>query len=148
MRVCMRDASCRVPFHAADALTPPDSVLMPWNYFASQHSTYAPDFFETWNLCTEKDVAVQTIKSIARGPWAAGAVKTYKTWYEPLEVEEDIARAVGWLLSHKGVFLNSVGEVKLLPAVFRAASQKPEKPAKEEMEALSEKMGLASIFGL
>ena len=22
-----------------------DSVLMPWNYFASQHSTYAPDFF-------------------------------------------------------------------------------------------------------
>jgi hypothetical protein len=41
-----------------------------------------------------------------------------------------------------------VGEVKLLPAVFRAASQKPEKPAKEEMEALSEKMGLASIFGL
>ena len=125
-----------------------DSVLMPWNYFASQHSTYAPDFFETWNLCTEKDVAVQTIKSIARGPWAAGAEKTYKTWYEPLEVEEDITRAVGWLLSHKGLFLNSVGEVKLLPAVFRAASQKPEKPAKEEMEALSEKMGLASIFGL
>ena len=61
---------------------------------------------------------------------------------------EDITRAVGWLLSQKGLFLNSVGEVKLLPAVFRAASQKPEKPAKEEMEALSEKMGLASIFGL
>ena len=63
-------------------------------------------------------------------------------------IEEDIATAIGWLLSHKELFLNSVGEVKLLPAVFRAASQKPEKPAKEEMEALSEKMGLASIFGL
>ena len=65
-----------------------------------------------------------------------------------MEVEEDIARAVDWLLSHIGLFLKSVGEVKLLPAVFRAASQKHEKPAKEEMEALSEKMGLASIFGL
>ena len=93
-------------------------------------------------------MAVQTIKSIARGPWAAGAKKTYKTWYEPLEVEEDIARAVCWLLSHKGLFLNSVGEVRLLPAIFRAASQKPEKPAEGEMEALSKKMGLASIFGL
>ena len=125
-----------------------DSVLMPWNYFASKHATYAPLFFETWNLCSERDVAVQTIKSIARGPWAAGAKKTYKTWYEPLEVEEDIARAVCWLLSHKGLFLNSVGEVRLLPAIFRAASQKPEKPAEGEMEALSKKMGLASIFGL
>ena len=114
-----------------------DSVLMPWNYFASKHATYAQDFFETWNLCSERDVAVQTIKSIARGPWAAGAKKTYKTWYEPLEVEEDIARAVCWLLSHKGLFLNSVGEVRLLPAIFRAASQKPEKPAEGEMEALS-----------
>ena len=30
-----------------------DSVLMPWNYFASKHATYAPDFFESWNLCSE-----------------------------------------------------------------------------------------------
>ena len=125
-----------------------DSVLMPWNYFASQHHSYAPDFFETWQICSERDVAVQTIKSIARGPWAAGDLKTYKTWYEPLEIDEDISQAVQWLLSHKGLFLNSVGDIKLLPAVLRAASKKQQKPDNTKMEELSEKMGLASIFGL
>ena len=125
-----------------------DSVLMPWNYFASQHQTYAPDFFETWQICRERDIAVQTIKSIARGPWAAGAVKSYKTWYEPLEIEEDISQAIGWILSHQGLFLNSAGDVKLLPAFLRAASQNQQKPEDAEMERLSEKMDLASIFGL
>ena len=28
-----------------------DSVLMPWNYFASLHPTYAPDFSETLQIC-------------------------------------------------------------------------------------------------
>ncbi|HCP36058.1 MAG TPA: aldo/keto reductase [Deltaproteobacteria bacterium] len=125
-----------------------DSVLMPWNYFASQHQTYAPDFFETWQICRERDIAVQTIKSIARGPWAAGAVKSYKTWYEPLEIEEDISQAIGWILSQQGLFLNSAGDVKLLPAFLRAASQNQQKPEDAEMEQFSEKMGLASIFGL
>jgi len=125
-----------------------DSVLMPWNYFASQHQTYATDFFKTWQICRERDIAVQTIKSIARGPWAAGAVKSYKTWYEPLEIEEDISQAIGWTLSHQGLFLNSAGDVKLLPAFLRAASQNQQKPEDAEMEQLSEKMGLASIFGL
>ncbi|MAA91856.1 MAG: aldo/keto reductase [Deltaproteobacteria bacterium] len=125
-----------------------DSVLMPWNYFASQHQTYAPDFFETWQICRERDIAVQTIKSIARGPWAAGAVKSYKTWYEPLEIEEDISQAIGWILSQQGLFLNSAGDVKLLPAFLRAASQNQQTPEDAEMEQLSEKMDLASIFGL
>ncbi|MEE3121900.1 MAG: aldo/keto reductase [SAR324 cluster bacterium] len=125
-----------------------DSVLMPWNYFASQHHTYATDFFKTWQICMERDIAVQTIKSIARGPWAAGAVKSYKTWYEPLEIEEDISQAIGWILSQQGLFLNSAGDVKLLPAFLRAASQNQQKPEDAEMEQLSEKMGLASIFGL
>ncbi|MBI14499.1 MAG: aldo/keto reductase [Deltaproteobacteria bacterium] len=125
-----------------------DSVLMPWNYFASQHQTYAPDFFETWQICRERDIAVQTIKSIARGPWAAGAVKSYKTWYEPLKIEEDISQAIGWILSQQGLFLNSAGDVKLLPAFLRAASQNQQTPEDAEMEQLSEKMDLASIFGL
>ena len=125
-----------------------DSVLMPWNYFASQHQTYAPDFFETWQICRERDIAVQTIKSIARGPWAAGAVKSYKTWYEPLEIEEDISQAIGWILSQQGLFLNSAGDVKLLPAFLRAASQNQQTPEDAEMEQLSQKMDLASIFGL
>lgn len=125
-----------------------DSVLMPWNYFASQHETYGPDFWETRELCQEREVAVQTIKAIARGPWAAGADRNYVTWYQPLEMEQDIQHAVNWLLSHEGLFLNSVGDVNLLPTVLRAAENRGKRPSDQQMEELSERMGLSSIFGL
>ncbi len=56
-----------------------DAVLMPWNWHAAHHGTYAPDFEATAALCAERNVAVQTIKAIARGPWAAGAVRDHAT---------------------------------------------------------------------
>ena len=121
---------------------------MPWNYFASQHEPYASDFKDTWNLCKERDVAVQTIKSIARGPWAAGVDKTHNTWYQPLQDEEDIQRAVHWLLSHDGLFLNSVGDVELLPLVLKAAENRGKRPSRKQMDDFKERAGLVSIFGI
>ena len=100
-----------------------DSVLMPWNWFAAHHESYGADFEATVALCEERKVAVQTIKSLARGPWAAGVARTHNTWYQPLEDEEDIRTAVHWLLSRRGIFLNSVGDVTLLPKVLRAADE-------------------------
>ena len=48
---------------------------MPWNWFCSQErSRYAADFEEAVALCEERKVAVQTVKALARGPWAAGSV--------------------------------------------------------------------------
>ena len=49
-----------------------DSVLMPWNWLCAHHPTYAADFEATVALCEQRNVAVQTIKALARGPWAAG----------------------------------------------------------------------------
>ena len=125
-----------------------DSILMPWNYFASKHQTYAPDFFETYQICSERDISVQTIKSIARGPWSADAKRNYTTWYQPLDQEEEIQQSVSWLLSHQGLFLNSVGEIDLLQAVFRSAANFGNKPNDIQMQGLSERMGLSSIFGI
>ena len=125
-----------------------DSVLMPWNWFAAQREGYAHDFRETLGICREKNVAVQTIKAIARGPWAAGVARTHSTWYQPLEAEADIRIAVHWLLAQPGLFLNSVGDVNLLPAVFRAASETPTPPDTAAMAAHSGRTGLASIFGI
>ena len=125
-----------------------DSVLMPWNWFAAQHETYAPDFEAAMALCAERDVAVQTIKSIARGPWAAGAARNRTTWYQPLENEADIRGAVHWVLARPGIFLNSVGDVDLLPVVLRAADELGPAPDNAAMARLSETMGLSSIFGL
>jgi aryl-alcohol dehydrogenase-like predicted oxidoreductase len=125
-----------------------DSILLPWNWFASQHRTYAPDFERTMTLAAERNLAVQTIKGVARGPWAAGAARDRTTWYQPLEAMDDIRPAVHWVLSRPGVFLLSAGDVGLLPSILTAASEPVVKPSNEIMAALSARTGLASIFGI
>jgi aryl-alcohol dehydrogenase-like predicted oxidoreductase len=125
-----------------------DSVLMPYNWVTAHHATYAADFEETLKICQEKNVAVQTIKALARGPWAAGVSRRRTTWYEPLEAEEDIRTAVHYVLSRPGVFLNSIGDVGLLPSVLRAAAERISLPDDALMAAHSERTGLSSIFGI
>ena len=125
-----------------------DSVLMPWNWFAAHHETYAPDFETTAALCVERNVAIQTIKGIARGPWAAGVARDHTTWYQPLADEPSIRQAVHWVLARPGIFLNSVGDVDLLPAVLRAADELGDVPSDAAMAALSQTSGMSSIFGL
>lgn len=125
-----------------------DSVLMPWNYLALNHATYAPDFQRTLALCQARNVAVQTIKGVARGPWAAGAERNHSTWYQPLEAMADIRPAVHWVLSHPGMFLCGPGDVNLLPLVLQAAAEPIVRPDDAAMKALSERTGLSSIFGL
>ncbi|MEM1163356.1 MAG: aldo/keto reductase, partial [Pseudomonadota bacterium] len=130
-----------------------DSILMPWNWFAANHVTYADDFREVLDIARSRNVAVQTIKSIARGPWAAGSTKTRQTWYQPLEDETDIREAVHWVLSEPGIFLNSVGDTDLLPLVLKAAAshdaaQQDTPPDVAVMNGLQDRTGLSSIFGL
>lgn len=125
-----------------------DSVLMPWNWFAANHQLYNPDYQTTLAICKERNIAVQTIKGIARGPWAAGVKPNRETWYEPLEGEDSIRKSVHWVLGHPDIFLNSAGDVGLLPSVLKAADQFTEKPDDKEMLALCEREGLASLFGI
>ena len=125
-----------------------DSVLLPWNWHCAQHPTYAADFEATLGLCERRGVAVQTIKALARGPWAAGAVRNRETWYQPLEDEADIRAAVRWVLARPRLFLNSVGDVNLLPLVLQAADDLGPVPDDAVMARLGERAGLASIFGL
>lgn len=124
-----------------------DSVLMPWNWVAARHFTYGADFEATAGLCAERQIAVQTIKAVARGPWAAGVAPDHATWYQPLENEDDIRMAVHWVLGRAGIFLNSVGDVGLLPSVLRAASDRADPPPDSVMADLCERTGLSSIFG-
>ena len=124
-----------------------DSILLPWNWFVSNYKNYPIDFNNTIELCRKKNIAVQTIKAVARGPYAAGMKKTHIPWYQPLEDKESIQKSVDWVLSFKDIFLNSVGDVNILPIVLEAASKLGERPSDKDMNAMSDKMGLASIFG-
>jgi len=122
-----------------------DSVLLPFNYLTMQLPYYAENFNALAAACAERNVAVQTIKSIALSPWL-GRKRTRTTWYEPLDRQEDIDLAVWWVLGRPGVFLNSVGDVDLLPRVLDAAERFSARPSDAEMQALVERSRLAPLF--
>jgi aryl-alcohol dehydrogenase-like predicted oxidoreductase len=122
-----------------------DSVLLPLNYVMMQNAQYAADFETLLNLCRERNVAVQTIKSIAKGEWGKKThVRT--VWYEPLEDQKAIDKAVHWVLGHEGVFLNTAGDVNLLPKVLDAATRFQVVPSDEEMRELVEGYGIKPLF--
>jgi hypothetical protein len=97
-------------------------------------------------ICAERNVAVQVIKSIARGPWAT-ADRTHTTWYQPLEDQADIDRAVHWIMGLP-VFINTAGDLTLLPRVLDAARRFERRPSDDEMAALVDARRLTSLFGL
>ncbi len=99
-----------------------DSVLLPYNYITMQSEYYAENFNALLAVCQERNLAVQTIKSIAYRPWL-GEEHTRTTWYKPLEDQKDIDMAVWWALARPDIFINTVGDIKLLPRVLDAASR-------------------------
>jgi aryl-alcohol dehydrogenase-like predicted oxidoreductase len=124
-----------------------DSVLLPWNFVMAQNERYRRSFEEVLAMCRERGVAVQVIKSIARGPWAA-ADRTHTTWYQPLEAQADIDRAVHWVMGLPDVFINTAGDLGLLPKVLDAASRFARRPADAEMAAMLGATRMTSLFGL
>jgi aryl-alcohol dehydrogenase-like predicted oxidoreductase len=124
---------------------PFDSVLVPYNYAQMRDPVYAADFEALAAVCVERGVALQTIKSIALAPWN-GREKTASTWYEPLREEADIDLAVHWVLGRPEIFLNTVGDVTLLPKVLDAASRYESRPPDDVMEGLITQGQLVPLF--
>lgn len=123
-----------------------DSVLLPWNYPMAQNPDYAREFAALRDRCVADGIAVQTIKSIARGPWGEKE-RTRATWYEPLETQDDIDTAVSWLLGHPNLFLNTAGDIDLLPKVIDAAERfDGTRPSEEEMRRLVAKDRMEPLF--
>ena len=122
-----------------------DSVLLPYNHVTMRNPYYAENFEALYATCQERRVAMQTIKSIALRPWM-GRPHTRSTWYEPLERQEDIDLAVWWALSRPGIFLNSVGDVDLLPRVLDAAARYERAPDDAAMDALAERTEAIPLF--
>lgn len=124
---------------------PFDSVLLPLNYHMMSRPDYRKSFMELKQLCNQRGVAFQTIKSIARGPWNDNP-KIRTTWYQPYEEQQDIDNAVHYVLGHEGVFLNTCGDLNLLPKVLDAASRYEKAPPEETMGELAESSNMQSLF--
>jgi hypothetical protein len=103
------------------------------------------DFEALAAVCRERGVAMQTIKAITQAPWGERE-RRHATWYAPLEDQADIDLAVHWVLGRADVFLNTVGDIELLPRVLDAASRFQARPGDDEMEHLLEERDMTPLF--
>jgi aryl-alcohol dehydrogenase-like predicted oxidoreductase len=112
-----------------------DSILLPCNYMLMQNPQYAADFNAVVELAHSKNTAVQMIKTIQRRPWG-DRPHFADCWYEPFADQPSIDLAVHWALSHPNTFLNTVGDIHILPMVLDAASRYEKAPSDADMQAL------------
>lgn len=125
-----------------------DSVLLPYNFLTIQSPYYEENFNALFATCQQRNAAVQTIKSIAYRPWW-GRPHTHETWYQPLDNQQDIDLAVHWVLKQPGIFLDTVGDIALLPMVLDAASRfRPgqTEPSDAQMQELVNRLGMMPLF--
>jgi aryl-alcohol dehydrogenase-like predicted oxidoreductase len=123
-----------------------DSVLVPYSFPLMQSPDYAADFARLIEVCREREVAVQTIKSIARRRWQPDAPARRFSWYEPLVDSAAIRRAVHHVLALPGVFLNSSSDATLLRGMLEAARDfDPERHVPPDTAAL---MADISVHGM
>jgi aryl-alcohol dehydrogenase-like predicted oxidoreductase len=122
-----------------------DSVLCPYNWVQMQDERYADRFEALAAVCAERDVALQTIKSLARRRWD-GREATASTWYEPLREQADIDLAVHWVLGRPQAFLLTTGDVEILPLLLDAAERFTERPSDEQMADLAARQEATPLF--
>jgi aryl-alcohol dehydrogenase-like predicted oxidoreductase len=124
---------------------PFDSVLLPYNYVQMQDGRYADRFEALAAVCAERNVALQTIKSLAHRRWD-GRERTASTWYEPLREQADIDLAAHWVLGRPEAFLLTTGDVEILPRLLDAAERFERRPSDEEMAALADRREASPLF--
>jgi len=122
-----------------------DSVLLPYNPALMKNPAYAAGFETLMSMCQERNVAVQTIKSMSRGPWK-DKDKIRTTWYEPYEDQAHIDAIVHWVLSRPGIFLNTVGDIDLLPKVLDAVQRFDETAAQADFEDVIAQIDVEPLF--
>ena len=94
------------------------SVLLPYSYQSLQDAQYADEFDQLYQICQEKQVAMQTIKSIAKKRWTPESTDKQFSWYEPLRDQQAIKNAVHFVLSKPGIFLNTTSDATLLKVLL------------------------------
>ena len=129
---------------------PFDSVLLPFSFVGLRDAAYRADVEQLLGVCAEQQVAVQTIKSIARRRWAPNHAGPRFSWYQPMEDEGAITRAVQWVLGHPQVFLNTSSDARLLGLALDAAESMGadafEPPTDAELQADIDALGVEPLF--
>jgi aryl-alcohol dehydrogenase-like predicted oxidoreductase len=122
-----------------------DSVLLPYNYLLLQDASYQADVSALLDTCAEREVAVQTIKSVARRRWAEQG-EPHFSWYEPIRDEAAVGRAVRYVLQRPQLFLVTSSDADLLRPILEAAAVPGDPPTDAEMEADVTNLEMRPLF--
>jgi predicted aldo/keto reductase-like oxidoreductase len=123
-----------------------DSVLLPYNFTMMSQPDYAADFEALYEICAERGVAMQTIKSVARRRWRDDDEAKRFSWYEPMQDRDALQRNVRWVLSRPRIFLNSSSDANLLKDTLSAASSAGDGPSDEQMVDDVERLKIEPLF--
>jgi aryl-alcohol dehydrogenase-like predicted oxidoreductase len=123
-----------------------DSVLLPYSYVALHDAAYRADVEALLARCERDQVAVQTIKAVARRRWAEDYHGSRYSWYEALTDPDAIGRAVRWVLGHEQLFLNSSSNAHVLGDILAAAAAPTPLPTDAELQADVEALGIEPLF--
>jgi aryl-alcohol dehydrogenase-like predicted oxidoreductase len=123
-----------------------DTVMLPYNFCQMQNNRYANTFSAMLRWCGGKNIAVQTILSIARRPWGTRP-RVYNTFfYEPLETPAAIEKSMHWAMGLPDSFVISPGDIQLLPQALQAASCFEDRPTDDEMASLMVEYDIQPVF--
>ena len=125
---------------------PFDSVLLPYSFVAVQDEAYRDDLESLLALCAERQVAVQTIKSIARRRWPEDHAGPRYSWYEPIVDAGAAGRAVRWVLANPQVFLNTSSDARMLRTILDAADSGEATPTEDQLRADVADQGVEPLF--
>lgn len=112
-----------------------DSVLLPYNFMLMQNPDYAADFAVLHEMARAKNTAVQLIKTAQRRPWKSEP-HSAATWYEPFTDQATLDLVIHWALGCQGAFINTAGDIHILPKILEAASHFEQVPTNEQMQAV------------
>ena len=125
---------------------PFDSVLAPCNFAMLAQPEYREDFETLYEMCRDRGVAFQTIKSLARRRWSPADDEPRHSWYRPIRDTPALQRAVRFVLSRPGAFLNTSSDTTLLRATLEAASTVQAAPSDDAMQADIQTLGVEPLF--
>ncbi|MBV8959118.1 MAG: aldo/keto reductase [Actinobacteria bacterium] len=123
-----------------------DSVLLPYNFLLLRNAGYRAAVEELLELCATRQVAVQTIKSLARRRWDDADEEKRFSWYKPVEDLDVLGRAVRFVLANPQVFLNTSSDARLLRPALEAATTGGATPTDAEMAADALAQGMQPLF--
>ncbi len=124
-----------------------DSVLLPWNWMMSKNPAYTADFNRLLSVVRERNVALQLIKTACHRPWREDEKHSRDTWYKPLEDPEDLEAAIHFAMGVEGSFINTAGDIDLLPRVLDAvASFSGRIPEDRELDERAAGGGWEALF--